>query len=195
MSSPPPAYLPPAPKQNNVAAIIALITGILGCIPGVSLLAIILGFVGIIKAGKPNVGGKGMAIAGLILGLIGTVGWVGGTAAIALKARAVFAQTAPARDASRRFATAIGSGDADAAMRECSSSVSADKVHTAITQAQSWGAFKDATFFSFNMNNQNGLKLFTVAGSAIFTNTAKPFQATLDQEDGVYKITDFNFAN
>jgi hypothetical protein len=195
MSPPPPAFLPPAPKQNNVAAIVSLISGILSCIPGASLLAIILGIVGLAKAGKPNVGGKGLAIAGLLLGLIGTLGWVGGVTAITLKARAVIAQGAPARAVAKQFATDVGRGDADAALRDCSSSINADKVRAAVAQAQPWGALQDTTFVALNFNNQNGAKSVTVGGVAVFANAKKTFTATLDQEDGAYRITDFNFAD
>ena len=59
---------PQAPKSNGLA-ITALIMGILSCIPGVGLLAILFGLLGIGKAKDPRVGGKGLATAGLLLGL------------------------------------------------------------------------------------------------------------------------------
>jgi len=193
MSAPPPAYLPPARPQSNVAAVVSLITGILGCIPGVSLLAVILGIVGIVKAGRPNVGGKGLAIAGLILGLIGCLGWTGGGLFIAVTAKKLVAEGAPARAVAKQFATDVGKGDADAAIRDCSSSMSPDKVRAAVSEAQSWGAFRDATFLAFNLNTNNGSKTMTIGGSAVFANATKPFSATLNQEDGVYRIIDFSF--
>jgi uncharacterized membrane protein YvbJ len=57
-------------------AIAALVLGILG----VSVLAIIFGAIGINQTGKdPNLKGRGMAVAGLVLGilwLIGVVFWI-----------------------------------------------------------------------------------------------------------------------
>jgi hypothetical protein len=193
MSPPPVGYYPPAPKQNNIAAIISLITGILGCIPGVSLIAIVLGIVGLSKAGKPNVGGKGLAIAGIILGVLGTLGWAGGGLAIGLGARKLIAAGAPARAVAKQFATDIGNGDADAAIKECSASMSPDTVRAAVTAAQPWGPFKDSTFVSIGLNDQNGVKTATVGGSVIFANANKPFNATLIQEGDVYKISEFHF--
>src|SRR5206468_9222058 len=54
----------------------SLICGILGCIPFVtSLLAVILGIVGIKSTSGGRAGGRGLAIGGLILGLLGIIGW------------------------------------------------------------------------------------------------------------------------
>jgi prepilin-type processing-associated H-X9-DG protein len=53
-------------------AVASLITGIVSfCVPVLgSLAAIITGIVGIVKTSRPRVGGRGMAIAGLVLGLL-----------------------------------------------------------------------------------------------------------------------------
>ena len=65
-----------APRGTSGAAIASLICGILGCVPFItSLLAVILGFVGIKATSNGRAGGRGMAIAGLILGLLGIFGW------------------------------------------------------------------------------------------------------------------------
>src|SRR4051812_23200575 len=63
------------PPRSNGLAITALIMGILSCIPGVGLLAILFGLLGMGKAKDPRVGGKGLAMVGLLLGLLGTIGW------------------------------------------------------------------------------------------------------------------------
>ncbi|MGH3664746.1 MAG: DUF4190 domain-containing protein [Egibacteraceae bacterium] len=78
-----PAYAP-APTRSNGAAITALVCGIiallLSWIPAINLLAILLGivaliaaFIGFGKAKEPGVGGRGMAIVGLILGLVSVI--------------------------------------------------------------------------------------------------------------------------
>src|SRR5678815_5107834 len=68
---------PQAAKSNGMA-ITSLIMGILSCIPGVGLLAILFGLLGMGKAKDPRVGGKGLAVVGLLLGVLGTVGWAYG---------------------------------------------------------------------------------------------------------------------
>jgi hypothetical protein len=194
MPSPPASFLPPAAKKTNVIAVASLVTGILSCVPGMSVFAVILGIVGLERSGKPNVGGKGMAIAGLILGIIG-LAWTIGFVLVALKGRQMIAAGAPARAVARQFTVDVGRGDADAAMRDCSPSISADKVRSTVTQAQAWGALQDTTFVSLGLNDQNGLKTATVGGIALFANAKKTFTANLDLEDGVYRITDFTFTD
>src|SRR2546426_4005242 len=76
---PPPGFspgpMPPQGPQSNGLAITSLIMGILSCIPGVGLLAILFGALGMGKAKDPRVGGKGMAIVGIVLGLISIVAY------------------------------------------------------------------------------------------------------------------------
>lgn len=63
--------------KSNPLAIASLITGVLLCIPIFpAIAAIICGALGMKRAKDPNVGGKGMAVAGLTLGIVGLLGWV-----------------------------------------------------------------------------------------------------------------------
>jgi hypothetical protein len=65
-----------------VAALVCGICGLLfGWIPGIGfllqILGIIFGGVGIGQTGRdPNVGGRGMAITGLVLGILGIILWI-----------------------------------------------------------------------------------------------------------------------
>jgi uncharacterized membrane protein YvbJ len=65
-------------KKSNPQATTALILGILGLFFGiVSILAIIFGGIGIHQTNNdPDLGVRGAAVAGLVLGIIGTLGWV-----------------------------------------------------------------------------------------------------------------------
>ena len=66
------SYMQPPVAQSNGAAIAALICGIVGlCVGPVSIGAIIAGAIGMKKPVN-----KGMAIAGLVMGIIGAVGWL-----------------------------------------------------------------------------------------------------------------------
>lgn len=62
---------PVTPVQTDGVSIAALVTGILGTGP----LALILGIVGINRTKDGQRNGRGMAIAGLILGILTTIGW------------------------------------------------------------------------------------------------------------------------
>src|SRR5688572_29756328 len=70
------AYPAPAPRKTNGAAVASLVCGLVACVPFLTgLAAIVLGILGIKKAKDPQVGGKGLAIAGLILGILSLGGW------------------------------------------------------------------------------------------------------------------------
>lgn len=87
-SAPPPGEPahapPPVQRRSNGGAITALVCGIIAIllfwIPGINLLAILLGLVAIVagvvglsRARDPYVGGKGMAVTGLVLGILALV--------------------------------------------------------------------------------------------------------------------------
>lgn len=76
----PTGYVPPPEHHSNGLAIAGLIIGIFAVILGFTIvggtvlgvLALIFGFLGKKKATtNPSVGGRGMAIAGIVLGFIG----------------------------------------------------------------------------------------------------------------------------
>jgi len=78
MPPPAPSVLRPAgaPSPNNAMAVAALVLGILTFVclgPIAGVLAIIFGFLGMKKANQLGGTGKGMALAGLILGAVGTI--------------------------------------------------------------------------------------------------------------------------
>jgi hypothetical protein len=68
----------PVPARMSVMAVIALVCGILGCLPLVGVIAILLGVTAIflIAASKGRVRGTGLAVGGIVLGLIFTAVYV-----------------------------------------------------------------------------------------------------------------------
>jgi predicted Zn finger-like uncharacterized protein/prepilin-type processing-associated H-X9-DG protein len=66
------AHPPVAPLKNNGMAVASLIVGIVSfCIPIIgSVVAIVLGVLGLTRTKDPAVGGKGMAITGIVLGAL-----------------------------------------------------------------------------------------------------------------------------
>src|SRR4051794_4863702 len=117
--------LNPQPKTSG-AAIGSLVCGILGCVPWITgLLAIVLGIVGLKSTKDPMVRGRGLAIAGLVLGCVSVLMWtVFGGGAIAAGV-AFFRASAPAREQSRQFIQDMEKGNVDAALARCTSDVDA----------------------------------------------------------------------
>jgi uncharacterized membrane protein (DUF485 family) len=64
----------PATSRMSVLAVVALVFGILGCVPGFGLIAILLGVAAIflIAGSRGRVRGTGLAIGGIVLGLVFT---------------------------------------------------------------------------------------------------------------------------
>lgn len=69
---------PEGPQGVSALAVTSLVLGLLCCIPGVGLLATILGGAALVRISGSGgrLGGRGMALAGLVLGLLGTVIWI-----------------------------------------------------------------------------------------------------------------------
>lgn len=67
------------PERTSVAAVFGLICSLVCCIPGVSLLGAVLGVVALLGIGRSRgrVGGRGLAIAAIVLGLLFSMLWVG----------------------------------------------------------------------------------------------------------------------
>jgi hypothetical protein len=184
-------YTQPPVSRSNGAAIGSLICGILGCIPFLTgLLAVILGIVGIRKTRDPAVGGKGLAIAGIILGLISIFAWSG---MLGLGGATYWAMR-PSRNAAKQFLADVSSGNTKAALDE-SSGLTEQQIVEGTEQMKPWGAFQDATFFSFNASASNGVATTHLIGSAKFASAAKACQIDLLKQGGTFKVTSFSLTD
>ena len=174
------------PGRTSGVAIASLVLGFVGfCVPLVGgLVAVILGIVGIAVTGKPSVKGRGLAITGLILGLLTTALWTLGAAGAFLMVRA----TAPDRATARQFMTDLSTGNATAAATECVAGDVPGRDPGGDRQAPTAGALADSTFFGINVNSSSvngpaGTSTTTsttiVGGSARFGTTMKSVQVTL----------------
>jgi hypothetical protein len=131
-----PQYSLQPATRTSAAAITSLICGIIGlCFGLAALIGIITGIVGIVATKNPTVKGRGMAIAGLVLGLIALVGW---SIFVAVEATSMF-RVAPATSASAaQFMSDLSAGSIDAAQAE--SSVPRSTLESASATLTSWGA-------------------------------------------------------
>jgi hypothetical protein len=192
MGSVPPGYGMPQsnfapPPRSNVFAILSLVFGLLLCIPFITnILAIIFGAVGISKSKQPGASGKGMAIAGIILGVIGIGIWsFGGWGAFQL-----YRMSAPMRTLGNSFVTDLAAGNIDNAVASAdTTSLSRDDLKKISSDMQSWGPVKQTVITQFHMNNNE----LTLGGTAEFQNTTRQFELILVQVNGVWKVKDTSF--
>jgi Domain of unknown function (DUF4190) len=181
----PPMYAMPPRPRTSAAAVTSMILGILGCVPfATGLFAVILGIVGLRAAAKPGMGGRGFAIAGLILGVLSLLGWIGFGGAFYVAYRS----TAPARAQCRLFLQDVSDGKVTDAQSLCVDSVTLDEVDALADQLKSAGSLNDVTFMSFNVQANPGQSSTMVAGSAIFQHGPKSVSFTLISTSAGLKI-------
>lgn len=191
--APQPGYGVPATRTSG-AAIASLICGILGCIPVItSLLAIILGFVGISATGKPGVSGRGLAIGGLILGIVGLLGWgIGGYGMY----WGVGKLQQLAGDGVKQFLQPIIEGDLSKAMTE--TSMNQAEVAALREKIAEWGTLSNVKMSLNGMNaqNVNGQSHIVMRGTATFSKAGdKQFRVVLDDKasPGKVKVKELTF--
>jgi hypothetical protein len=187
----PSAYtIAPDERLSNGAALASLILGILGCVPFITgLLAVIFGIVGIRKASSPHVGGKGMAMTGLILGLVSLMLWglFGGGAF------AMITLGKPARQAATQFVKDLAAGNIDAAHAQCTSNIQRQDLAKAAERVKSLGAVQDTSLPSISYSSVNGVSTTDVAGLATFANNNNVgYSARLVKQGGTFKVDGFS---
>jgi hypothetical protein len=176
-----------AQSRNSAAAITSLILGILGCVPMItSVTALVFAIVGIRATRDNQMRGRGMAIAGLILGLIGILGWgLAGTAGF------VFYQSSrPASAVAKQFTIDMSNGDVVAAGKVCDKAITPAELDKLAEQFKSWGPYSNLTLSSRFASTMNGQTTWRLDGQADFSTGTKFAQFVLvKQSDGSYKIT------
>jgi hypothetical protein len=171
-------------------AVTSLIMGILLCIPFVTGLGgIIFGAIGIKKTKDPRVGGKGMAIAGLVLGIVNLLIWLLFGGAI----WAAVAGTSEQRAIAKTFVKDLSEGNVDAALAACHSTMPKASLESASKAMKAWGALKDTTTVGINANTGVGGAQVVVSGAAVFANGQKSFVIQFAKEGDKWKIVKFEF--
>jgi hypothetical protein len=192
--TPPPASQFPVSYGNsggrqraNGPAITSLVLGILGCVPFITgLLAVLFGIIGLRKTRDPYVGGKGLAIAGLVLGIVSLLGWtfqVGGAAYLYL-------QYKPAVAVAKQFVQDVGAGNIKAA-EAASTGITAAELQAEKQKLATNGALQSTNFFSFRSTSFNGQTVMHLGGTATFANGQKACDVDLVKTGGTYKVTAF----
>jgi hypothetical protein len=148
---------------------------------------------GIKAANRPGVSGKGMAIAGLVLGLLGLLGWAGFGATVYFgwqQAKAQMAQQA------QPFVSALASGDLQTA-KQYAPTMSDEKLGELRAQTQGWGTVTGMSMSGFNMQKSaEQPNTLVMTGNITFSNAGtKQFEVKLDTSAGgnSFRIIDIEF--
>jgi Domain of unknown function (DUF4190) len=199
MSPMPPMQLPGQspygmgmPRRTSAAAVVSLICGILGCLVITPLVAIICGIVGIVQTKDPRYTGRGMAIAGIILGLL----WIAGAAFMGAGGYWMYAKTKPVAQEAHQFTADLASGNVSAAMSRCEPTITQESLQATADQMNQWGSLQDMTIPVRTMESNNGQTVWTLVGGARFSNSPASHAVIFKlkpQQDGTYKITEYKF--
>jgi len=180
--------LPPATRTSG-AAITSLVCGLIMCIPFVTgLVAVITGFIGIGTTSNPAVKGRGMAIAGLILGFLSIAGWglFGGGMLV------LFHGSTAQRIFAKQYLADLSAGNIDQCVQHSSSKLTKAQIDGYSKQAQGWGTLNDTTVMAFSLdNNSNGTFKGAVSGACKFSGGTHTFVMALIKESGEMKVDSF----
>ncbi len=172
----------PARPRNNALAIASLVLGIIWICGLGSLLALILGIVALSQIKKSGASGRGLAIGGIVLGVLGILATAGTAIAIALAADNVKFNEPGERDDVEVVRCGI---------KETESSPSVDlRITNDSSRASSYFLIIEVTGsgsknFNVDLSNLGPVepdesKLFTVKASTIATNADGPFDCAVN---------------
>jgi len=181
--------LPPA-GRTSAAAITSLVCGLIMCVPFVTgLVAIITGFVGISSTSNPAVKGRGMAVAGLILGFLSIAGWglFGGGMLVLMQG------SKPQRIFAKQYLADLSAGNIDQCVQHSSSRLTKDQLQAFAKQAQGWGTLNDTTVVAFSLNNNSGTFNGVVSGACKFSGGPHTFSMALIKDSGALKVDTFQW--
>ena len=189
---PPGGQMPPQPTGGNGWGVAALVTGLIGfCVPFLGLLGILFGFLGL-RTAKRNFSGKGLSIAGLVLGFLTVIGW-GVTSGLAYK---VFSDTAPNRAITHQFLRDLSTSNIDAAYAVVDpKQIDKDDLKGLSKTIVADGAIKDITVYGFRANMfTDGPNEVYLSGVIVYSNNKqRPFGVRHEQVEGKWKITGVQF--
>jgi len=171
-----------APQASNGWSIAALITGIVGfCVPLLGgLLAVLFGFLGIKRAGATNTG-KGMSIAGLILGILSIGFW----ALFGTGIWALIQGTAVNRDLAKQFINDLQAQKLDAAATVVDGSqIDSDELKSLSDLVSKHGAITDITTFGISAKSDAATTEAVVSGQITFGDGTKRTFAMEQQKRG-----------
>ncbi len=146
-------------------AVASLVCGFLFCIPAITgLLAVLFGLVGFSRGKDPLRGGRGMAMAGLLLGLLSLAGWSG----VGYFAWWGYGQLKAFIVPTTGLIESLGNNDLVAARKYVTPAVSNADLAKAQTTFSTMGEFVQLDNPNFVQSTNNGVTTYTLTGKAVF---------------------------
>jgi hypothetical protein len=180
-------YPPPAAPRSNPLAIVSLVCGIIGCFVITAVAGLITGVIAFAIGGRS--GGRGMAIAGIILSALWLAGIVGG-GYFGYQKLVVFVGE-QAKPPTMAFVNDLADGDTKSASIQ--SSMTQGELEKLSDQIKPLGKLKDIKITQPNYTNNNGVITINFVGTGTFEKGGpKKISATLVGGGGTLKLSAFN---
>lgn len=170
------------------AALTSMILGIAMCVPLAGLMAVGFAIKGF-SATKNNLRqGRGMAIAGLILGIVSTLGWV----LLGFGVMFLISLSEAPRRVTRDFARDVAAHNMPAAQAACDGAVTLVQLQALHRDMTAAGTYVDLTSRSISLDSGSAGTTCTLSGTMDFGTTTKYFEAKLIKNSGgAWKIVQF----
>jgi len=186
-------YSLPSMTRTSGAAIASFVCGLVMCVPGITgLVAVITGIIGIVQTGKPEVRGRGLAVAGLILGMISLAGW----GLLGVGGYALFQSAKPQRTFARTFIADLAARKVAQCVQNSTVNLPAVRLDGESKKMQAWGPLLDTTIIAFRFVNNNGVYAGTVHGICRFPSAQHSFVIQLVKDStGQFKADSLIWEN
>jgi hypothetical protein len=190
-----PSYPPPGPPRTNGLALASLIVSIAGfCVLFVGgLVGLVLGILGLRKARDPNVGGRGMAVAGIVLGVLSFLTSFIIVVGIYYGVHSAIKASEPQRLAARQFVQDLSNSDPAHASKEATGNLTPSELKRLSDKLHPLGAFTDMTSSNINLSDNNAVMTCTLHGTAVFTNGTQTYDITLTRVGDAWKVSQAKF--
>ena len=191
---PDPTRYRPSPPTSGMA-IASLVCGVMICgLMATSILAVIFGIVGLQKTRGGAYGGRGLAISGLILGLVGVGAWLFAGSTIYIMAHNLLREQAKARTVATRFVQDVSEGKIDAAMERALPGLDRAKLAAASETMKAGGPFNELAGDFQPIPDRRAMDFrWELAGDVIFSRDRKPVRMSLAKDgNGEYRIERFD---
>ena len=184
------ASLPPQSRLSGLA-VASLVCGIFVCFPFLSgFLALITGLIALAVTRNPTIRGRGLAIAGLVLGSLSLVCWSGAV----YKGYYTFQHSKPERLFVQSYITDLANGRTGKCVQNSTSNVARDKLDSDYKQMQSWGMFQEVFAFPGSWNYMNRDGTAKLSGTCFYPSGAQHrFTMTLSETGGSRKVDSYQW--
>ena len=185
-------YAMPAPERRlNWAAPSSLLFGTVLCwLPYVSaVLAILLGIVGVARTRNPQVGGRGLSIAGILLGVGGLIFWLAAGGGLILE----YTQDHEARPYAQQFLQDLSTGKIDAAATSASGLSQTELQDLYDEHFEKWGPLQRVEWANTMMDSDTPGHgdLCAVKGDAHFQNSTQHVWMIMQNQGDRWKVMKF----